>query len=375
MILPLLLVASLTRSPAPLAASPPAARWTTFGFTAPDPEAVPEPRSAAAVVGTLLRGGGLLGGGKPGGSSTRAWGPTLETVPEVAREGNDTPDAPVGWFSLDARTKESGAVVFTLDLNAFRSGNDALFDAPWLQRALHRLAIDNARTVSIRGAVLPPPSDHLPPALEVKAFATARSNPPAPAKTITLISAGWTGTTAERAGVENANWAASLRFDTGGLGAIGPDGGVGTLAGLIRLCVDMIGTAGSADTAVWAKTYTAWQERSGDEVRSLSTRLQPRGTLACYGPASAPELVLILPARRGERAETLGKAMDQLAACGGIDVAKGVWTWKGAGPLSPRLAATVCDAGAPGVFLVATVERSPDHALLQQTAARIRQAK
>lgn len=362
-------------------------QWDTFGFAPsglgdPAVKKVELQNSAppSMLVQSMLGSGGLLGGAVQSPSASHGWaaaGTALAHVqlpPENGSRLQLSKDVPEGWFTLDAAKKESAGAIMTVDLNAMRSASQELFDAPWFQRTLSRLALDNGRLVSLRATLNPPAADGLPPLLSVKAFASARSVAPGPARAITLVAPGWSGNSTDAAAVTGAHWAASLRFDAGGLGVIGRDGGSGTLAGFVRLAVDLVGTANNADTAVWSKAYTAWQERTADPLRSLTTRLQQRGTLACYGSLAAPDLVLVVQARKGERADTLTKALDQLAAAGGIAARDGVWTLKDGGPLTPRLTVMVCDTGL-GPYVVATIEHHEDLALLKQTAARLRQAK
>jgi hypothetical protein len=332
----------------------------------------------ASMLEKVLRAGGVFGGHQIADTGTElmSWSAAGTTIAE-AQERRSLPsdaDLPAGWLDLDKEKKETAGAALTVDLNELRSKAEGLFDAPWLQRTLDRLALDNARLVSIRAAIVPPSADNLPPMLEVKAVASARSVAPGPAKPITLVAGGWSGTAVDAAAVSGARWAATLRFDSSGLGVIGRDGGVGTFAGLVRLCVDAVGTGQVADTAAWSKDYKAWLERSNDALRSLSTRVQQRGTLACYGSVASPDLVLVIPARSGEKAGTLAKTMDQLAAAGGMTSKNGVWTLKDGGILTPRLAITVCDTPS-GCWLVMTVEHSADRALLQDVSARVLQTK
>ncbi|HYD00580.1 MAG TPA: hypothetical protein VEB22_05085 [Phycisphaerales bacterium] len=332
------------------------------------------------VISAILRAGGVMGrdGPVPGGTVSHGWvasGGSL--VPAAPAAGLRIPmdaDLPPGWRHLDATKKEQAGAVLTIDLNELRAKAEPLFDAPWVQRTLHRLALNNARVVSLRGTLLPPSSDELPPMMSVKALTTARSQTPAPAKPVALIAPGWVGTSTDAAAVKGAHWAAALRFDNGGLGIIGRDGGVGTLAGLVRVAVDAVGTAETRDTAAWDKAYDQWQDRAAEPLRSLSTRLQARGTLGCFGSAAAPDLVLVIPARRGERSETLTKALDQLTAAGGLVSGNQVWTLKQTGPATPAIALSVCDTP-PGPWILITVEHGADHPLLRKTAARMKAAK
>jgi hypothetical protein len=362
-------------------------QWDTFGFApsglgdaAAKKAEVQSTAAPSMLVESVLGSGGLLGKATPTASASHGWaaaGTALARVLLPAESGSRlqlSKDVPEGWFTLDAAKKESAGAIFTVDLNSMRAASPGLFDAPWVQRTLNRLALDNGRQVSLRATLNPPAADNLPPLLSVKAFASARSVAPGPARVVTLVAPGWGGSTADAAAVSGARWAASLRFDAGGLGVIGRDGGSGTLAGFVRLAVDLVGTANTSDTAAWSKVYNGWQERATDPLRSLTTRLQQRSTLGCYGSLAAPDLVMVVQARKGERADTLTKALDQLAAAGGIASRDGVWTLKDGGPLTPRLAIMVCDTGS-GPYVVATVEHHEDFALLKQTAARLRLAK
>lgn len=381
MIVPLILAAAFLHPAAAAPAAPPSplVQWHSAGFTtpAPTPGSIPITAPAATLIERILRTGGLLGGGTKGGESATTLlvdGDKLDAIRADPQHAAKFTDLPANWLSLDAARKESAFVALTIDANAMRASAESLFDAPWLQRLLDRFALSNARTLSLRAALLPAPTDTLPPMLELKAAASARSAAPGPCKPVTLITGGWTGTSTDAAAVTGAHWAASLRFDSAGLGTIGRSGGVGTLAGLLRLAVDGVGTANATDTAAWTKTCDAWQDRSAEALRSLSTRLQTRGTLGCYGSAAAPDLVLIVPGRRGERAETLTKALDQLTAIGGLTSRNGVWTLTEPGPLFPRLAVMICDT-ASGPYVVVSVERSEKFDLLQQTATRLRKAR
>ncbi len=364
------------------AAPPPATllRWDAAGFTlptpSPDPTTLADP--ASRIVERFLRSGGLLGGGSTGGGGTTAWHFDGESIKVVKPDPASIPkldELPGNWLTVEAARKESAFIAATVDVNALRTSTETLFDAPWMQRTINRLALNNARTVSIRAAILPPPADNLPPLLELKAVASARSEKPGtPLIPIKLIAPGWGGSKDEAAAIAGATWAASIRSDSGGIGQIGRDGGVGTWAGLIRLTVDVIGSAQTQDTKAWDKTYTQWQDRSSEALRSISTRLQSRATLACFGSAAAPDLVLIIPARPGERLDTLTKAIDALAPTCSLTSNKGVWTNAATGPLTPGLAITV--SGAPATaYLVVSLEHDPQNALLQQTASRLRTAK
>lgn len=352
--------------------------WESAGFTPGTPSGgLSLSDKGGTVLERLLRSGGLLGDGAKGGEGSIVWSVSGKDLlaSKGASAGDRFTELPQGWLKLDAAKKEAALLACTVDLNALRLSGESLFDAPWLQRVLDRLALNNARLVSLRGALCPAPSDNLPPLLELKAVASARSVAPGTAlKPVTLVSPGWGGSNTEAAGVQGANWAASLRTDAGGLGQIGRDGGVGTMVGLIRLAVDLVGTTSSNDAGAWEKEYASWLERSGEPLRSLGTRLQTRATLACYGSASAPSLVLIIPARKGERVDVLTKAMEQVAATGGVEFKKGVWSLKSDGPAVPRLSWMVCDT-ATGLFIVASVERDEDRSLMQQTASRLRLAK
>ncbi|MDP1663126.1 MAG: hypothetical protein Q8L55_14510, partial [Phycisphaerales bacterium] len=358
MIAPLILAAALLHPAAAAPAAPPAPlmQWNSAGFTppAPAPGLTPITAPAATLIERILRTGGLLGGGTKGGESATTLlvdSDKLDAFRADPQHAVKFADLPASWLTLDTARKESAFLALTIDANAMRASAEALFDAPWFQRLLDRLALDNARTLTLRAAILPAPSDTLPPMLELKAAASSRSAVPGPCKPITLIAGGWSGTSTDAAAVTGAHWAASLRFDSAGLGTIGRSGGVGTLAGLLRLTVDAVGTANAADTAAWDKAFDTWQDRSADALRSLSTRLQQRATLGCYGTTAAPNLVLVIPSRRGERAETLNRAIEQLAAAGGLATKNGIWTLTDRAPLIPSPAIMVCDT-ASGPYLV-----------------------
>ena len=372
-------LAMSTVQPPAHANAPIAVLWETFGLGKTGGEnELSANAPASTLIDAVLHAGGLLGAEKQTATpASHGWAATagkLSPARGTDLQTTSDSDLPAGWRTLDATKKETAGAMLTIDLNALRANADTLFDAPWMQRAIQRLALDNARLVSLRGTIHPPAADGLPPLLELKACASARSNPPGPVKPITLIAPGWIGTSTDAAAVKDANWAASVRFDSGGLGLLGRDGGVGTLAGVVRLCVDLVGTAHNADTLRWSKDYDAWQDRSSDALRSISTRMQQRGTLACYGTAAAPELVLIIPSRKGERADAITKAVRQLAAAGGMTEKTGVWTLDATGPTVPSLALAVCDT-ASGPWLLLTVERNAEHTLLKQAEVRMRQAR
>ncbi|HZW05580.1 MAG TPA: hypothetical protein VFF65_00540 [Phycisphaerales bacterium] len=358
--------------------------WDTFSHAGPAIQSgaggtLSANSPSSVIVSAILRAGGVMGSDVAPADRTVSQGwsaidgglaPGTPIAGGGLRIGSEA-DLPPGWRELDAAKKERAGAALTIDLNELRAKAGTLFDAPWLQRALDRFALSNARLVSLRATLLPPSSDDLPPMLSVKALASARSRAPAPASAVTLIAPGWVGTSTDAAAVRGAHWAAALRFDAGGLGVIGRDGGVGTLAGLVRIAVDAVGTAENTDTAAWDKAYEKWQERASEPLRSLSTRLQARGTLACFGTAAAPELILAIPSRRGERSETLTKAMDQLAAAGGMISAKGVWTLKEPGPATPAIAVTVCDTPS-GPWLLVSVEHGDERRVLLDAAARMK---
>lgn len=394
MIAPFILAAALLQPPTPTtppaAPAPPAparpapiAQWDSAGFTPPKPTpemtALTDP--ASAIIERLLHTGGLLGGGAKDGGGATTWlfdGQKLNAISAAPQASARFAELPENWLTLDAARKESALLALTVDANALRASTEPLFDAPWMQRLIDRLALNNARTISLRAALLPAPTDGLPPVLELKVVASARSDAPgSPMTALTLISPrGKDVSSAEVAAIKGANWAASIRSDSAGLGQIGRDGGVGTWAGLVRLAVDAIGTAQTTDTAAWAKEHHTWSERTTDALRTISTRLQPRATLACYGSAAAPDLVMVIPGRFGERADTLTKAMDQLATATGMSSKQGIWTNAPAptSKLTPRIAVTISDSPS-GVFLIVALEHDAKHALLLETAARLRNAK
>lgn len=364
-----------------VAKAPPAVlvQWDSAGLSLPTPgletTAITDP--VATVVERFLRTGGILGGNTKDGGGTTAC--LVESGKVTAFKTQPQPSRfaglPADWPMLDTQRKESALLAVSIDANALRTSAEALFDAPWLQRLLDRLALSNARIVSLRGALLPPTADGLPRLLELKALATARSTPPdAAAKPVTLIAPGWGGTPAEAAAVKDANWAASVRSDTGGLGQLGRDGGVGTWAGLVRLAVDAVGTVNAEDTAKWATRYTGWQERSSESLRSLNARLQPRGTLACFGTAAAPDLVLFIPSRSGEKIDGLTKAVEQFALASGLTGKNNIWSITQSGPLVPALSITACNAGTTP-YVVATIEHDATHPILRQTVQRLAAGK
>ncbi|MBY0307509.1 MAG: hypothetical protein K2Q09_02090, partial [Phycisphaerales bacterium] len=203
-------------------------RWETRGFcpallpgtSDANPAHLPQTEKPSTLIELIVKSSGLTGNATAGAAGAATWEMRSGSLTAVLAGGpaergagpfvdrpygrfDAHPDLPEGWIFRDAKAGGTQGVVLTIDLNAARTSTEQLFDAPWVQRLLDRLALDNARLVSLRATLNPPTADGLPRLLELKALVSARSNQPGKNVTqITLVAPGWGGTNAEAEAVK-----------------------------------------------------------------------------------------------------------------------------------------------------------------------------
>lgn len=131
-----------------------------------------------------------------------------------------------------------------------------------------------------------------------------------------------------------AAWHTILQTDAKGLGAIGPRGGSGSLAGLARQLAESRYLLGPESDERWSQQHSTWRSQSEDALRIINQSSRQEVVLAGVRAAGGanmkePGVLIVIPLREGASPEKVEQALATLAVQMGLNAP---WQQTAAGP-------------------------------------------